>query len=106
MHLNCFDALFLTCCEGHFDVLEEIPSYFEGIYRQMFVLYLSIVSFLFRDDINRTVIKDINFYNDDYLTVLVTESENCDASSVSVLAQLDVAALRSVSERQSLEKSM
>jgi len=82
---------------------EQVPP---GFTMSKFSIDLASITNQERDDINRTVIKDINFYNDDYLTVLVTESENCDASSVSVLAQLDVAALRSVSERQSLEKSM
>ena len=71
----------------------------------MLVFYLSILSCSYRDDVYRTVIKDINFYNDDYVTLLVTESENCDTSPVSVLAQLDIAGLRSVSEHQGLEKS-
>ena len=54
---------------------------------------LTILKFFYRSISGITVIRDVSFYDADYITVLLVESEGDDPSPVQVLAQVDISSL-------------
>ena len=54
---------------------------------------VTILKFFCRSLSGITVIRDVSFYDTDYITVLLVESEGDDPSPVQVLAQVDISSL-------------